>query len=77
MGLSIPSRNYGDPIIGYIGVVPEYRGHGCALLAEATRLLVVEGVDRIVGGTDLTNTPMVAAFAKAGYLIEQHRIDLS
>jgi RimJ/RimL family protein N-acetyltransferase len=78
VGLSAPGRNYGDPLIGYIGVVPEHRGHGFAydLLVEATHLLADEGVDRIVAGTDQTNYPMVATFAKAGYPIAQERIDL-
>lgn len=78
VGLSAPCRNYGDPLIGYIGVVPEHRGHGFAydLLVEATHLLADEGVDRIVAGTDQTNYPMAAAFAKAGYPIAQERIDL-
>ncbi|WP_285762093.1 GNAT family N-acetyltransferase, partial [Nocardiopsis ansamitocini] len=69
VGVSVPSRNYGDPLIGYIGVVPEHRGNGYAydLLVEATHLLAAEGVDRIVAGTDVTNTPMAATFARAGY----------
>jgi RimJ/RimL family protein N-acetyltransferase len=60
-------------------VVPEHRGHGYAydLLVEATHLLVAEGAERIVAGTDTTNTPMAASFAKAGYPVEQHRIDLA
>jgi RimJ/RimL family protein N-acetyltransferase len=76
-GLTVPCRNYTDPIIGYIAVVPEQRGHGYAydLLAEATRLLAAEGSDRIIADTDITNTPMAAAFTKAGYPITQHRID--
>jgi hypothetical protein len=42
-------------------------GYGYDLLAEATRLLVAEGADRIVAATDVTNLPMAATFAKAGY----------
>ncbi|WP_158889403.1 GNAT family N-acetyltransferase [Amycolatopsis anabasis] len=78
VGLAAPCHHYSDPVIGYIGVVPEHRGHGYAydLLVEATHLLVEHGADRIVAGTDVTNTPMAAAFAKAGYPVEQHRIDL-
>jgi RimJ/RimL family protein N-acetyltransferase len=78
VGLSVAARNYGDPLIGYIGVVPEHRGNGFAydLLVEATHLLADEGVDRIVAGTDMTNTPMAATFAKAGYPVAQERIDL-
>lgn len=77
VGLTAPSRNPNDPIIGYIGVVPEQRGHGYAydLLVEATQLLAAEGVDRIVAGTDVTNLPMAATFARAGYPVLQHRID--
>jgi hypothetical protein len=29
-----------------------------------------------VAGTDVTNMPMAATFARAGYRIEQHRVDL-
>jgi RimJ/RimL family protein N-acetyltransferase len=78
VGLTAPCHHHSDPVIGYIAVVPEHRGHGYAydLLAEATHLLVAEGADRIVAGTDVTNTPMAAAFAKAGYLVHQQRIDL-
>ncbi|HEY3610819.1 MAG TPA: GNAT family N-acetyltransferase [Pseudonocardiaceae bacterium] len=78
VGLAVPSRNYADPVIGYIGVVPEQRGHGYAydLLVEATHLLVDNGADRVIAGTDVTNTPMAAAFAKAGYPIVAQRIDL-
>jgi RimJ/RimL family protein N-acetyltransferase len=79
VGLTAPCRNYHDPVIGYIAVVPEQRGRGYAydLLAEATHFLVAEGADRVVAGTDVTNTPMAAAFAKAGYPATQHRIDFT
>ena len=78
VGLTVPSRNYTDPVIGYIAVLPEHRGHGYAydLLVEATQLLVAEGADRIVANTDVTNLPMAATFAKAGYPVTDHRIDL-
>lgn len=78
VGLAAPTHSYSDPVIAYIAVVPEQRGHGYSydLLAEATRLLVAEGADRIVAGTDVTNLPMAATFAKAGYPVAQHRIDL-
>lgn len=41
VGLVVPSRNYEFPVIGYIGVVPEQRGHGYVddLLAEGTAVL--------------------------------------
>jgi RimJ/RimL family protein N-acetyltransferase len=79
VGLAAPCRNYSDPVIGYIAVVPEQRGHGYAydLLAETTHLLAGEGADRIVAGTDVTNTPMARAFAKATYPVIEHRIDFA
>jgi len=78
VGLTVPSRNYTDPVIGYVAVLPGHRGHGYAydLLVEATQLLVAEGADRIVANTDVTNPPMAATFAKAGYPVTDHRIDL-
>jgi RimJ/RimL family protein N-acetyltransferase len=78
VGLTVPSRNYTDPVIGYVAVLPERRGHGYAydLLVEATQLLVAEGADRIVANTDVTNVPMAATFAKAGYPVTDHRLDL-
>jgi RimJ/RimL family protein N-acetyltransferase len=79
VGLAAPARNYSGPVIGYIAVVPEHRGHGYAydLLAEATHLLAAEDADRIFAGTDVTNTPMARAFARAGYPVDQHRIDFT
>ncbi len=78
VGLAVPAKNYNHPIIGYIAVVPEQRGHGYAfdLLVEATHRLAAEGVDRIVAATDVTNLPMAANFARAGYPIAEERIDL-
>jgi RimJ/RimL family protein N-acetyltransferase len=78
VGMAMPCRHYSDPVVGYIGVVPAHRGNGYAydLLVETTRLLVAQGAERIVAGTDIGNFPMAAAFAKAGYAIEQNRIDL-
>jgi RimJ/RimL family protein N-acetyltransferase len=78
VGITVPARNYGGPIIGIIGVVPEQRGHGYGydLLVEATHLLANEGVEQIVAETDRTNTPMAASFARAGYPITQERVFL-
>ena len=78
VGLTLPSRNAYDPVVGYVAVVPEQRGHGYAydLLVEATHDLVGYGAEKIVAGTDVGNIPMAKAFAKAGYPVTQHRIDL-
>ena len=68
-GLAIPSRNVDGPVVGYLGVVPELRGHGYVddLLAEITRLLAAAGARWIQADTDLANRPMAAAFQRAGY----------
>jgi len=78
VGFVLPTRNAYDPVIGYVAVLPEHRGHGYAydLLVEGTHDLVSYGADRIVAGTDVGNVPMAKAFAKAGYPVTQHRIDL-
>jgi RimJ/RimL family protein N-acetyltransferase len=69
VGFTIPSANEDNPVIGYLGVVPELRGHGYAgeLLAEATRILAAHGAERIRADTDTTNRPMAAAFERARY----------
>lgn len=75
VGFAIPSANNGGPVVGYLGVLPEHRGHGYGddLLAEITRQLagVIERGEakapRIWADTDLGNQPMAAAFERAGY----------
>lgn len=70
VGFVLPARNAYYPIIGYIAVLPEHRGHGYIddLLAEGTRVLVEEGgVSCVRADTDLGNVPMARAFERAGY----------
>jgi GNAT superfamily N-acetyltransferase len=77
-GLAVPGHNHRDPVIAFIGVVPAQRGHGYGydLLVEATHLLAADGADRVIADTDATNTPMAAAFRRAGYPITEERIFL-
>lgn len=79
VGLTIPGRNYAGPTIGFVGVVPEHRGHAYAydLLIEATHLLAAEGAHQITAETDTGNHPMAATFARAGYPITQERVYLA
>jgi hypothetical protein len=69
VGFVIPARNHYAPIIAYIGVLPEHRGHGYIdeILAEGTRVLAGEDVELIRAATDVGNTPMAASFARTGY----------
>ncbi|MCL7424944.1 GNAT family N-acetyltransferase [Streptomyces sp. NPDC057806] len=77
VGIHIPARNQTAPIIGFIGVLPEHRGHGYAydLLVECTHFLVEQGAEFISGATDQGNFPMAANFAKAGHPVVRERID--
>ncbi|WAZ25972.1 GNAT family N-acetyltransferase [Streptomyces cinnabarinus] len=77
VGIHIPGRNMTSPVIGFIGVVPEQRGHGYAydLLAECTNFLAEEGAEFISGATDQGNFPMAANFTKAGHPVVRERID--
>ena len=76
-GLHVPARNPGGPCVGFIGVVPEQRGHGYSydLLVECTHDLIGEGATRIAAATDRTNLPMAANFARAGYPVTQERVN--
>jgi RimJ/RimL family protein N-acetyltransferase len=69
VGFAMPSRNDAGPVVGFLGVLPAYRGRGYAddLLAEITADLADLGAQRIVADTDATNTPMAASFDRAGY----------
>jgi RimJ/RimL family protein N-acetyltransferase len=79
VGFVAPTRNVSSANVGFVGVLPEHRGqsYGYDLLVEATHLLAAAGADRITAGTDLANRPMAAAFARAGYPVANHRIDLA
>jgi RimJ/RimL family protein N-acetyltransferase len=78
-GLAIPSRNAQGAAVGYLGVVPELRGHHYIddILAEITRFHAEAGARRIVAATDRTNVPMAAAFERAGYRVYGIRLVLS
>lgn len=77
VGIHVPARNPAGCVIGFIGVVPEQRGHGYAydLLVECSQDLVERGAEKITAATDQGNFPMAANFAKAGYPIAQERIN--
>lgn len=78
VGFVVPAHHHADPLIAFVGVLPEHRGQGYAheLVAAATHLLVAEGAERIVAGTDVGNVPMARAFARAGYPIDQQKLSL-
>ena len=80
VGFAVPSRNTQYPVIGYLGVLPEHRGHRYAaeILAEITRILVTEAAATTIrADTDLQNRPMAAAFEQVGYRNIARRLVLS
>jgi RimJ/RimL family protein N-acetyltransferase len=70
VGLHMPTTMPKFATIGYIGVLPEYRGQGYIddLLAQATRTLAQAQAERIEADTDIANAPMANAFLRAGYV---------
>ncbi|WP_255952179.1 GNAT family N-acetyltransferase [Streptomyces odontomachi] len=70
VGFVVPAHNGYNPVIAYLAVLPAHRGNGYIddVLAEGTRVLAEQGVDRIRASTDLGNVPMANAFRRAGYL---------
>jgi RimJ/RimL family protein N-acetyltransferase len=80
VGFGIPSRNPVFPVVGYLGVLPEHRGHAYAdaILAEITRILVDEADATVIhADTDLVNEPMAATFLRAGYRNHARRLVFS
>jgi RimJ/RimL family protein N-acetyltransferase len=77
VGIHIPAHNPSGPCIGFIGVLPEQRGHGYAydLLVECTHFLLEQGAESVTAATDQGNFPMAANFAKAGYPVVRERIN--
>lgn len=78
-GMAIPSATPYHVNVGYLGVVPEYRGRGYVdeVLGEITRIHAAGGAQRITATTDLGNAPMAAAFLRAGYRNTEIRLNLS
>jgi RimJ/RimL family protein N-acetyltransferase len=78
-GFALPSANNAGPVVGYLGVLPEQRGHGYVddLLGEITRCHAERGAQRIAADTDSTNLPMARAFERAGYRLFAVRLVLS
>ncbi|KPI18047.1 GCN5-related N-acetyltransferase [Actinobacteria bacterium OK074] len=79
VGFVVPAHNGYNPIIAYIGVLPDHRGRGYidGLLGEGTRVLAEQGVPRIRASTDVGNVPMANAFRRAGYVNFGEQIDMT
>ena len=78
-GMAIPSATPYHVNVGYLGVVPEFRGHGNVddQHAEVTGIHAENGAEAVTATTDLTNAPMAAAFDRAGYRVTEVRMVFS
>ncbi|MEV4015449.1 GNAT family N-acetyltransferase [Nonomuraea angiospora] len=74
--MAIPAATPYTVNVGYLGVVPEFRGRGYVneMLAEIIRMHAANGESRITATTDVDNAPMAAAFWRAGYCDTEIRI---
>ena len=72
----LPTRNTATATLGYIGVVPEHRGHHYSddLVAEALHIFAEAGDTEVTDSTDVENAPMAASFARIGYATTGRRI---
>lgn len=78
VGFVIPARNNYHPVIAYIGVLPAHRGHGYIddILAEGTRVLAAQDVERVRARTDVGNVPMAKSFERLGYVNFERAFDM-
>lgn len=79
VGFAIPSATPYHRNVGYLGVLPAWRGMGLVddLLGEITRIHAASGAQTITATTDTTNAPMAAAFERAAYQVTEVRLVLS
>jgi GNAT superfamily N-acetyltransferase len=71
-GLVLPVLNYGKLTIGFIGVVPEFRGRGIAsyLLHQLHPIVNRSGYSVFYAEVDKRNKSMQRALAKSGFRLE-------
>lgn len=79
VGFAVPSATPYGASVGYLGVLPEWRGNGYIdeILAEITRFHAARGARRVSATTDVVNVPMAAAFERGGYRTTVVRLILS
>jgi RimJ/RimL family protein N-acetyltransferase len=71
VGIVLGSRNPSAATIGYMGVVPEHRGHHYSddLVIEALHVFTEAGETLVNDATDVGNAPMAASFERCGYVV--------
>lgn len=78
VGFAIPSATPYRRNVGYLGVLPAFRGRGLvdALLHEIMRFHAESGARRVAATTDVTNAPMAAALHRAHFTVTEIRLML-
>jgi ribosomal protein S18 acetylase RimI-like enzyme len=76
VGIVLGTHMPGAGTIGYLGVVPEYRGHHYSddLVIEALHVFVAAGETVVNDATDVANAPMAASFVRCRYRVTGRRI---
>jgi ribosomal protein S18 acetylase RimI-like enzyme len=72
VGLVLPVLNYGELTIGFIGVMPEFRGRGIAsyLLKQLLPVVNRSGYSAIFAEVDQKNRSMQRTLVKSGFRLE-------
>jgi len=75
VGIVLGTRNPNGGTIGYLGVVPEHRGHHYSddLVIEALHVFTAAGETVVNDATDVGNAPMAASFARCRYRVTGRR----
>ena len=77
VGLVLTVLEYGKLKIGFIGVVPDFRGRGIAslLLKQMFSIVKNSGYPAIYADVDQRNGPMQRALAKSGFNLERRKLE--
>jgi GNAT superfamily N-acetyltransferase len=69
-GIIFPVIAFGEPTVGFVGVLPEYRGQNVAsfLLREAWSAMKRDGCSILCAEADQQNTAMHRALTKSGFV---------
>jgi len=69
IGVIFPVIAFGEPTVGFVGVIGDYRRRGIAsaLLAESWSVMNREGHSNLSAETDARNIPMHRALTKSGF----------
>ena len=79
VGFVVPARNAYHPVIAYLGVVPEHRGHGSSTASspKAPEPWPPRTSHASARPPTLGNVPMAKAFARAGYVNFERAINMA